>query len=134
MAKVGIKPNSGIGSISVTAPITSTGGATPTIALTAPSASAISASAIDWATLGRTGGIYTKTLAANTTFTFSNVTAGYTILVRLTNTASNYTVTWPTVKWSGGVAPVMTVGAKSDIYTFVSDGTNIFGSFVQDMS
>jgi hypothetical protein len=99
-----------------------------------PSASAISASAIDWATLKRTGGLYTKTLAANTTFTFSNLLAGQTIVVRLTNTASNYTVTWPTVKWTGGTPPTMTVGAKSDIYTFIYDGTNVFGSYVQDMS
>ena len=99
-----------------------------------PVTSAISASAIDWATLLKTGGLYTKTLAANTTFTFSNRTAGQTIVVRLTNTASNYTVTWPTVKWSGGAAPTMTVGVKSDIYTFIYDGTNVFGSFVQNMS
>lgn len=120
-------------SISVTAPITTTGGATPTIALTAPTTSAIAASAIDWALLGKTGGLYTKTLSANTTFTFSNVTAGYTIVVRLTNTASNYTVTWPTVKWPGNIAPVMTIGAKSDIYTFIYDGTNIFGTVVPSL-
>lgn len=101
---------------------------------TAPSVSVISASAINWATLGASGGLYTKTLSANTTFTFSNKVAGYTILVRLTNTASNYTVTWPTVKWAGGTPPTMTVGAKSDIYTFVYDGTDVFGSFVQDLS
>lgn len=99
-----------------------------------PVISAIAASDIDWATLLKTGGLYTKTLAANTTFTFSNRTSGQTIVVRLTNTASNYTVTWPTVKWSGGAAPTMTVGVKSDIYTFIYDGTNVFGSFVQNMS
>lgn len=98
-----------------------------------PVTSAISASDINWATLLKTGGLYTKTLAANTTFTFSNATAGQTIIVRLTNTASNYTVTWPTVKWSGGAAPTMTVGAKSDVYTFIYDGTSYFGSAVQDM-
>jgi hypothetical protein len=54
--------------------------------------------------------------------------------VRLTNTASNYTVTWPTVKWSGGAAPTMTTGAKTDIYTFIYDGTDVFGSAVQNMS
>lgn len=99
-----------------------------------PTTSAIAATAIDWALLGKTGGIYTKTLSANTTFTFSNMVAGYTILVRLTNTASNYTVTWPTVKWSGGTPPTMTTGVKSDIYTFVYDGTDVFGSAVQDFS
>jgi hypothetical protein len=96
--------------------------------------SAISASDIDWSTLKASGGLYTKTLGANTTFTFSNRTAGQTIVVRLTNTASNYTVTWPTVKWAGAAAPTMTTGAKSDIYTFIYDGTDVFGSYVQNMS
>lgn len=99
----------------------------------APATSAVGASDIDWSLVKNNSGLYTKTLGANTTFTFSNRTAGQTIVVRLTNTASNYTVTWPTVKWAGGVAPVMTVGAKSDVYTFVYDGTDVFGSAVQDM-
>lgn len=89
---------------------------------------AISASAIDWST----GNVFTKTLGANTTFTWSNQLSGQTIVVRLTNTASNYTVTWPTVKWPGGSAPVMTTGAKSDVYTFVYDGSNTYGSAVQN--
>lgn len=99
-----------------------------------PSTSAISASEIDWSTLKAGGGLYTKTLSANTTFTFANAVAGQTIVVRLTNTASNYTVTWPTVKWAGGVAPTMTTGAKDDIYTFIYDGTSYYGSAVQDFS
>jgi hypothetical protein len=106
----------------------------PTVATLAPTTSAISALDIDWSTLLHRGGLYTKTLGANSTFTFSNPTAGQVIVVRLTNTASNYTVTWPTVKWAGGAAPTMTVGAKSDIYTFIYDGTDYFGSAVQDMS
>lgn len=90
---------------------------------------AISASAIDWAT----GNVFTKTLAANTTFTFSNQTSGQVIVVRITNTASNYTVTWPgSVLWSAGVTPTQTTGAKSDVYTFVYDGTTTFGSVVQN--
>lgn len=93
-------------------------------------AQAISSTDIDWAT----GNVFTKTLAANTTFTFSNNVSGQTIIVRLTNTASNYTVTWPTVRWAAGTPPTMTVGAKSDIYTFVYDGSNIYGSAVQNMS
>lgn len=95
---------------------------------------AISASAIDWDDLYLAGGLYTKTLGANTTFTFSNAVAGQCIIIRLTNTASNYTVTWPTMKWAGGSAPTMTVGAKSDIYTIIYDGTDYFGSYVQDLS
>ena len=97
-----------------------------------PITSPISATNIDWSLIKVATGLYTKTLSANTTFTFSNLTAGQAINVRLTNTASNYTVTWPTVKWPGGTAPVMTTGAKSDIYSFFYDGTDIYGSYVQN--
>jgi len=102
--------------------------------LPAPTTSAISASSIDWSILVKKGGLYTKTLGANTTFTFTGAVSGQTIVVRLTNTASNYTVAWPIVKWAGGSAPTMTTGAKSDIYTFIYDGTDYFGSAVQNMS
>jgi hypothetical protein len=122
-----------ISSINVTAPLESTGGSTPTLSLQEPTTSPI-VTDIDWSILARRGGIYTHDLANNETFTFSNVGAGQTILVRITNDPSNYTVTWPTVKWSGGAAPTMTIGAKSDIYTFISDGVDVFGSFIQDMS
>lgn len=88
----------------------------------------ISSTAIDWSL----GDDFYKTLAANTTFTFSNTTDGQIITVELLNTASNYTVTWPTVKWVGGLAPTQTVGAKTDIYTFKKRGSNIFGTVVQN--
>lgn len=90
---------------------------------------AIAAAAIDWSA----GGVFTKTIAANTTFTFSNVTAGRVIRVVITGDAS-HTVTWPAVKWGGGVAPVQTL-SKDDVYTFISlaSGT-IYGSAVQNMS
>lgn len=89
----------------------------------------ISASAIDWNVTH-----HYKTLGANTTFTFSNAAAAKTIIVAITNTASNYTVTWPTVKWSGGVAPVQTTGAKTDVYTFTQINGVIYGAVVQNIS
>lgn len=89
---------------------------------------AISASDIDWATASH----FYKTLAANSTFTFSNLANGKQIVVVLTNTASNYTVTWPTVIWSGGPAPVQTTGAKSDIYTFIRINGIVYGSVIQN--
>jgi DNA-binding transcriptional regulator YdaS (Cro superfamily) len=102
--------------------------------LPAPTATTISASAIDWSTQLKKGGVYTKTLGANTTFTFSNLAVG-TINVILTNTASNYTVTWPTVIWPNGAgAPTMSTGATSDFYTFVYDGTNVRGFYSQGAS
>jgi len=97
-----------------------------------PSVQPISASNIDWSTVGIGGGLFTKILSANTTFTFSNATPGQTIVIRLTNTASNYTVTWPSMKWPVQTSPVMTTGAFSDVYTIIYDGTNYFGSYVQN--
>jgi hypothetical protein len=92
-------------------------------------AQAIAALNIDWST----GNMFTKTLSANSTFTFSNAISGQTIVIRLTNTASNYTVTWPgVVKWPVQTSPVMTIGAFSDVYTIIYDGTNYYGSYVQN--
>jgi hypothetical protein len=90
---------------------------------------AVAALDIDW---NASSGTHSKTLSANTTFTFSNVVDGKTIIVAVTNTASNYTVTWPTVSWPGGTAPTQTVGAKTDIYTFVRIGSTTFGTVVQN--
>lgn len=89
---------------------------------------AIAALNIDWST----GVYFTKTLSANSTFTFSNTIAIKTIKVIITNTASNYTVTWPTVSWSGGTPPTQTVGVKTDIYTLTKIGSTIYGSVIQN--
>lgn len=76
---------------------------------------------------------FSKSLIANSTFTFSNTKDGQTIRVRLTNTPSNYTVTWPaSVLWPGGSAPTQTTGAKTDLYTFVRIGLDVYGSVIQD--
>lgn len=90
----------------------------------------ITALDINWAR----GSVFYKTLTASSTFTFSNTADGAQILVILTNTASNYTVTWPTVSWPGNIAPTQTVGAKSDVYVFVKVGSTIYGNVVQNYS
>lgn len=101
--------------------------ATAWVNLTIPSVTTGGAS-IDWAA----GPSHSRTLAANTTFTFSNAIDGQTIIVAVTNTASNYTVTWPTVQWAGGAAPTQTVGAKTDVYTFTKVGSTIYGAASQN--
>jgi len=95
-----------------------------------PATSTISASAIDWSVSNS----FYKTLGANTTFTFSNAVDGQVITICLLNTTSNYTVTWPTIKWAGGTAPTMTTGAKYDVYTIYYNATvgAYFGSYVQN--
>lgn len=82
---------------------------------------------IDW----NGGAVFSKTLTGNSTFTFSNALDGETIVVAVTNT-STFTVTWPTVSWSGGTPPVQTTGAHTDVYTFIKIGSVIYGSAVQN--
>jgi len=117
--------------VSLTADVS---GVLPAANLPAPTTSAIGASDIDWSTLKNVDGLYTKTLSANTTLTFSNVTAGQTIVIAITNTASNYTLAWPAAaKWSGGTTPTQTIGAKTDVYTCKAyDSTNAYCSAVQN--
>ncbi|HRK00912.1 MAG TPA: hypothetical protein PL089_14980 [Ignavibacteria bacterium] len=92
----------------------------------------ISALDINW----RLSNTFSKTLSANSTFTFSNTLAGQMITVILTNTASNYTVTWSdaSIRWSGGTPPTQTIGAKADVYTFVKIGSIIYGSAIQNFT
>lgn len=94
------------------------------------SQAAISGTDIDWNVATH----FYKTLSANTTFTFSNLADAKTIQVAITNTASNYTVTWPTVQWPGGVAPTQTIGAKTDLYTFTRINGVVRGTYVQNYS
>ena len=95
-----------------------------------PATTTISASQIDWSQ----GNSFYKALSANTTFTFANAVDGQVITVTLLNSASNWTVTWPTMKWTGNTAPVMTTGAKYDVYTIYYNATvgAYFGSYVQN--
>ena len=90
--------------------------------------SGINATNIDWSI----STYHTKTLGANTTFTFSNEQEGQEIKVLLTNTTDGWDVTWPaTVKWTGESAPTMTSGIKTDIYTFLKV-SDIYGSYEQN--
>jgi len=79
---------------------------------------------------------FTLTLNANlNTVTFSNFSDGQVVIVSVTNTASNFTVTWGnSIKWVGGSQPVQTVGAKTDVWTFIKQGSTIYGNAVQNLS
>ncbi len=89
---------------------------------------AVTAYDIDWSA----GRVFTKTLGAGAqVFTFSHALSGRTVRVRVTGAAS--TLTWPTVKWPSGVSPTQTASG-TDIYTFVHDGTSIYGSVSPDNS
>jgi len=79
----------------------------------------IAAGEIDW----DTGNMFTKTIDENTTFTFANLPGagvGQYISVRITAGLGD-TVTWPTVQWHNGSAPVQTSGG-TDLYVLYCEG------------
>lgn len=82
------------------------------------------------------GTVLTATLTASTacTFTMPTATAGKSFVLLLKQAAStgNGTATFTGVKWNVIGAPTITATAgKMDILTFVSDGTNWYGSYTQ---
>jgi hypothetical protein len=91
-------------------------------------------------TLSLTNGtVQTATLTASTacTFTMPTATAGKSFILLLKQAAStgNGTATFTGVKYSGGTAPTITATAgKMDILTFTADGTNWYGSFIQNFT
>ena len=83
-----------------------------------------------------TGTVLTATLTSATpcTFTMPTVGAGksFILLLKTPTTGTATTATFTGVKWSSFGAPVVTATiAKMDILTFVSDGTNWYGSAAQ---
>jgi hypothetical protein len=82
------------------------------------------------------GTFQTATLTASTacTFTMPTATAGKSFIVLLKQAAStgNGTATFTGVKWGTAGAPTITATAgKMDIVSFLSDGTNWYGSIAQ---
>lgn len=85
------------------------------------------------------GTVQTATLTASTacTFTMPTATAGksFILLLKQAATTGNGTATFTGVKFSGGTAPTITATAgKMDILTFTADGTNWYGSFIQNFT
>jgi hypothetical protein len=82
------------------------------------------------------GTVQTATLTASTacTFTMPTATAGksFTLLLKQAAATGNGTATFTGVKFPTAGAPTITATAgKMDILTFVADGTNWYGSYVQ---
>lgn len=80
---------------------------------------AIAGTNIDWSQ----GNVFTKSISANISLTFSNDTDGRTILLKLTNTAvTNLTITWP----GSAVNPDNVLPASSSkIFSIVKIGSVI---------
>jgi hypothetical protein len=111
---------------------TSTNGTFTNPTVTGYVESVVTSSASGTATIALgSGTVQVITLSASTTFTMPTATAGTSFIVLLKQTGA-YTATFSGVKWSGLGAPTITATAgKMDILTFVSDGTNWYGSYVQ---
>ena len=91
------------------------------------------ADTIDW-TLGNKQ--KTK-LTGNATLTFTDPGGPTSLVYRVVQDATgSRTVTWPaTVKWPGGVIPVLSTGANAiDIVAFYFDGTDYYGNFSSNYS
>ena len=78
-------------------------------------------------------------LVLSTTGTMADATNkvdGATYILLVTQGTGSNTLDWnATYKWPGGTKPTLTTGsAKSDIFTFVSDGTSLFGVASQNYS
>jgi len=79
------------------------------------------------------GTVQTCTLTGNCTFTMPTATAGKSFILLLKTGAGSFTSTFTGVKWAAGTAPTITTTAsKMDIISFVADGANWYGTFVQN--
>ena len=85
------------------------------------------------------GTVQTATLTSATacTFTMPTATAGksFVLLIKQPASGSTTTATFTGVKWSGGSAPTITATlGRLDIINFYADGTNWYGTFVQNFT
>jgi hypothetical protein len=85
------------------------------------------------------GTVQTATLTSGTaaTFTMPTATAGksFVVLLKQPASGSTTTATFTGVKWSGGTAPTITATlGRLDVISFFADGTNWYGSFIQNFT
>jgi hypothetical protein len=109
---------------SLTAPVLD--GAVSTTGSVRQTATAVAALDVDCSA----SNYFTKTIAATSTFTFSNPpTSGTAYAFTLEVVHTSGTITWPAaVKWPGNTAPTLTT-SRTHLITFVTDnaGTTWYG-------
>lgn len=90
------------------------------------------ADTIDWTLSNK----QRSTLTGNVTYTFTAPPGPCNLILKILTGAGSFTATWPaTVKWSAGAAPTITTTAsRADIISFYYDGTNYYGSYVQNFT
>lgn len=82
-----------------------------------------------------TAPVHTVTLATNATFTISNMVAGQSIMIIITQDGTgSRTGTFSSVKFPGG-APTLSTGVGDiDVVSVFYDGTNYLGNIAQDFT
>ena len=82
--------------------------------------------------------ILTLTSATAATITLPSVSSGQSFVLFVNQPASGTVTTaaftaTPAIKWAGGLAPTITATlGKTDVISFVTDGTSWYGSYVQN--
>lgn len=91
---------------------------------------------LDFAGEDRNQTIDLSLAAGDVTVTFLNMRNGGVYGVKVIQGATARNLIWPgTVKWVGGVAPVISLGSGDiDLIQLLFDGTNQFGLFNQDFA
>ena len=114
--------------------------ASPTLTgTTTDNSNALSQTLTDGATINwnvANGRAATVTLGGNRTMAApTNLKVGTYILRVYQDATGSRSLTWNSVfKWTAAVAPVLsTTGTRLDVFSFYSDGTNLYGSFLPDM-
>ncbi len=77
--------------------------------------------------------LWTEILGGNRTLAVSNASSGqvFTVILTQDGTGSRTVTWWAGIVWTGSVAPTLTTTAgKTDIFNFIFNGTNYFGSVV----
>lgn len=78
------------------------------------------------------GTVQTATLTGNCTFTMPTLVAGQSFVLLLKTGAGSFTATFTSVKWPSIGAPTITpTASKMDMLSFISDGTDWYGSYAQ---
>jgi hypothetical protein len=81
---------------------------------------------------------FSRTLAANTTYTLTNIADGETVTVSVAQAAAGgpYTASFTVaggITWRAGVTPTQTATAsRIDLYSFIHIGSKVYGSASQD--
>lgn len=79
-----------------------------------------------------TSNVHNVTLGGNRTLAVTNVSTGQAFILILKQGSGGQTVTWfSNIKWVGAAVPTLTTtSGRWDIFAFIYDGTQYFGSIV----